>query len=61
MNFKVGDIVMNIKSGKLYKVSNVRTHTLDCRRVKGAEVAKRGSNWKVYEFRKLSPLEKAMK
>ena len=52
---------MNIKSGKLYKVSNVRTHTLDCRRVKGAEVAKRGSNWKVYEFRKLSPLEKAMK
>lgn len=60
MNFEVGEIIVNIRSKKLYKVTNVHASTIDCRRVKHNQLARHGSNWNKNKFRKLTKLDKAL-
>jgi hypothetical protein len=62
VNFKVGEIVQNIRSDKFYKITYVGSSLVCVKRVfENGSIAKKGSRQPGYIFRKLTKLEKALK
>lgn len=67
--FKVGEIVVNVKSQKQYKVINVLNSSLHVRKLHKTKVAKHGGEWSSYgqddmepeEIRKLTKLEQSLR
>lgn len=59
-DFKIGEVVVNVKSQKQYLVINVLNTSLHVRKLRKTKVAKHGGEWDKHKFRKLTKLDKIL-